>query len=259
MKMPPLIGAFTIVLALVFAAGWRREHNLLKKLALENSKLSLELKNLEQSEASVGAGVYEPSQFSEEASNAQSKRNDSIEQPPGPRELDQSGTNRLAESTLTVTPAITSENVHEHQVVDVVPKNTQSLSYTESQLEIYRCSNQMLEINIATGRWAADHNGIMPQNLIDLRGYLAPMILVCPGTRPTVLTARWDIFSAKEITYQTYSGARGSQWDFEIGGLDSPQTKHWLSCPLHKITTLNRVMPGIGIPSDQVFKGDMRK
>jgi hypothetical protein len=45
----------------------------------------------------------------------------------------------------------------------------------------------MLEINIATERRAADHDGRMPNQLTDLKGYIAPMTLICPASRPASL------------------------------------------------------------------------
>jgi hypothetical protein len=63
--------------------------------------------------------------------------------------------------------------------------------YTDSQLELYRCANQMFEINVAVQRWAADHKGKSPYYLSELRGYIAPMTLVCPSVRPQRLAQYW--------------------------------------------------------------------
>lgn len=124
--------------------------------------------------------------------------------------------------------------------------------YTDLQLEIYRCSNQMGAINFAAEHWAADHGGLIPENLMELRGYLSPMILVCPAVRPKNLSSAWERFQPEDVTYQVLSGSKGKFWDLDIPG-PSPVTVGWLRCPVHNLRVLNRKMSA-GIPSSQVFQ-----
>ena len=124
--------------------------------------------------------------------------------------------------------------------------------YTDSQLELYRCANQMADITVAIQQWAADHKGKTPYYLSELRDYIAPMTLVCPGVRPQRLATYWREFNPDEITYRVAPNAGGTDWDFggQVGGGAS---KIWLLCPIHKLRSENNTGPP-GIPVDQYFR-----
>jgi len=113
----------------------------------------------------------------------------------------------------------------------------------------------MLEITMATERWAAAHDGMLPHNLAELRGYLAPMILICPASRPGGLPTSWIDFDLKDISYRVRLADTPSynQWDFQDPNRGSPPSTTWLFCPIHKTSASNRVLHG-GIPADQVFR-----
>jgi hypothetical protein len=130
---------------------------------------------------------------------------------------------------------------------------SQQPRYTQQQLELYRCSNQMYEINLAIAHWAMDHNGVIPEDLSELEGYISPMLLICPSVQPTSLAVSWKNFDRKDITYRLDPGARGALWDFPNPNRPSPVTKRCLYCPIHNIYTFNQVMAG-GIPIDQLFR-----
>jgi hypothetical protein len=125
------------------------------------------------------------------------------------------------------------------------------LPYTQLQLEFYRCSNQMLQINIATEQWAQLHQGVIPGELSELRNYLAPLTLICPAKAPRSLVSSWEHFDLTEITYRIRPGAKGAEWEFKTPG-PAPISMSYLTCPIHKIETSNRRMAG-AIPLSQYF------
>jgi hypothetical protein len=140
-----------------------------------------------------------------------------------------------------------------HSQRAILNSNNNQPRYTREQLELYRCANQMYEINLAIAHWAMDHNGVIPKDLSELEGYISPMTLICPSVQPTSLAVSWKNFDKKDITYRLDPGARGALWDFPNPNRPSPGTKRCLYCPIHNIDTFNQVMAG-GIPIDQLFR-----
>ena len=242
MKLLSAIGVTMVGLLLV--AGWRRESRLAETLRIENRRLADELNQFVHVKAQ--SGTETPTQSIEENYELPRERKEPVKEP-----LGESETNPKTDTNISILPILTTPVAAEN-TTNQSAQGAEPLPYTEAQLKIYRCSNQMFQINLATERWAADHNGLIPEDLADLRDYLAPMILVCPEAQPASLAASWNAFDTKNITYQIYAGAKGARWDFSLPGFgSSPQTIHYLRCPIHKSATLNRVMPS-GIPSSKM-------
>lgn len=237
MKLLSAIGV--IMVGLLLVAGWRRESRLAETLKIENRRLADELNQFVHVKAQ--SGMETPTQSIEENYELPRERKEPVTEPLGE-----------SETNISILPILTTPVAAEN-TINQSAQGAEPLPYTEAQLKIYRCSNQMFQINLATERWAADHNGLIPDDLADLRAYLAPMILVCPEAQPASLAASWNAFDPKNVTYQIYAGARGARWDFSLPGLGSPQTIHYLRCPIHKSATLNRVMAS-GIPNSQMFR-----
>ena len=240
-----LLSAIGVIVVLVLVAGWHRESRRAETLKIENRRLADELKQFVQAQAQFGAET--PTQSIEVNHELPREGKEPVTELPG-----ESETHPQTETNTFILPILTTPVAAEN-TTNQIAQSGEPLPYTEAQLKIYRCSNQMFQINLATDRWAADHNGLIPENLADLRDYLAPMILVCPEAQPASLAASWNAFDTKNITYQIFAGAKGARWDSSLPGLVSPQTIHYLSCPIHKSATLNRVMPS-GIPNSQMFR-----
>jgi hypothetical protein len=130
-------------------------------------------------------------------------------------------------------------------------------SYTATELELYRCSSQIFEINVAAQRWAAEHDGVAPQDLTQLRDYLAPMTLVCPGVRPKSLARTWDEFNLADISYWITPSPQGVKWDFKNLNQPSKDARMWLTCPYHNIFSMNSAEAG-RIPPDRAIKPGSR-
>jgi hypothetical protein len=99
----------------------------------------------------------------------------------------------------------------------------------QEKIEAILCENHLDQISIAADLWAANHNGFGPSNLIELRGYLAPMILVCPGAHLKSIAADWRSFDVSTITYLLRSP--GVEWK----GAD----RKFVDCPIHHTIALN--------------------
>jgi hypothetical protein len=104
----------------------------------------------------------------------------------------------------------------------------------------------MFEINVAAEQWAANHDGRIPMQLPELKGYVAPMTLICPSVRPSSLANTWENFDLKNISYQRYAPNPNDRWEFRVPpGTPLPATRSWLKCPVHNMVSFNRVMPGM--------------
>jgi hypothetical protein len=99
----------------------------------------------------------------------------------------------------------------------------------QDKVEAILCANHLDQISIAADLWAANHNGFGPSNLVELRGYLAPMILVCPGAHLKSIAADWRTFDVSTITYLLRSP--GVEWK----GAD----RKFVDCPIHQTIALN--------------------
>ncbi len=244
--------AFLLFLAF---GGWFRERARVQKAVLDKEQIALKFEELLQSRASTD--------LSNNIDLAES--NPEVIEPIRQGDSTLIAPSNSSSNGATAVP-LSLPNVEAEKLFD--PGNTllssdlglpngdtnEPPTYTDLQLETYRCCNQMCEINIAAERWAVDHNGLIPPNLMELRGYLAPMILICPGSRPNSLSAAWEQFKPEDITYQISPSSRGKQWDFQMQGQASPVTVIWLRCPIHKkLSTDNRIRFG-GIPVSQEFR-----
>jgi hypothetical protein len=246
-----LVFAFFLFL---LGGGWYREREHARRAILDKEQIALKLEELLQSQASSDQSNVDLPEVNPEAIGT-SKRSDSTSIVPP------------SSSAIEATTAVLSPpNIQGEKVIDLEDTRLSSDTglynfatnepplYTDLQLETYRCLNQLIEINIAAERWAADHNGLIPPNLTELRGYLAPMILICPGARPHSLSAAWGQFKPEDITYLVSPSSSGRQWDFQIQGQASPVTVIWLRCLIHKkLSTDNRIRFG-GIPVSQEFR-----
>ena len=123
---------------------------------------------------------------------------------------------------------------------------------TREQIEAYLCYGHLYQISIAAGLWAQTHDGYAPTNLVLLREYLAPMILICPSAKPKSVASRWEKFDPSTITYRMPLRARdpGIRWSPPLGG----PGHGFASCPIHKIDAFNQT--GIvGMPSKYIPMG----
>ena len=104
----------------------------------------------------------------------------------------------------------------------------------QDKLDFFMCMNHLLEINAAGERWARSHDGFLPTSLSDLSEELAPMMLVCPASKPKSLAGFWKITNAPNFDPATISyllTGPGLKW----GG-----TSHsFVFCPIHQIETAN--------------------
>ena len=72
----------------------------------------------------------------------------------------------------------------------------------QEKIEAILCENHLKQITLAADLWAAKNDGFAPNDLMELQDYLAPMILVCPGTRPKSVALFWTDFDRSSITYR---------------------------------------------------------
>ena len=245
--------AFAFFLFLAFG-GWFRERERAQKAILDKEQIALKIEGLLQSRASTEISNVDLTESNPEAIRALKLSDSTSIAPQNPSSFGAT-TNPLSLPNIEIEKLFDPENTPLSSDLGLSNGDTnEPPTYTELQLETYRCCNQMCEINIAAERWAIDHNGLIPTNLMELRGYLAPMILICPGSRPNSLSAAWEQFKPEDITYQISPSSSGKQWDFQIKGQGSPVTVIWLRCPIHKkLSTDNRIRFG-GIPVSQEFR-----
>lgn len=247
MRTSGITGTLLIaVLAVIFAVCWLQERRHAANLTEEYQRLSREL--------AVARNVNEE----HENSTAHSVTAESDAFKPSETVIGSEASNHTA-----ISDAVATNNPPRMERVSAEPTATQSPSlpvandeppYTELQLEIYRCANQLGVINFAAERWAVDHKGVIPSDLMELRSYLPPMTLICPSVHPKSLSVAWENFTSGDITYQIVPGSKGKLWDFQIPNQGSPVTIRWLYCPIHKrLSVENRTTLG-GIPTSQVFQ-----
>lgn len=250
MKTSGLVGPFLLaILAVVLAVGWRQERQRGGKLAVECQRLSQELSLARN--VSANGNEDDPPLVSLAAQPVTAES--SLSKPQESANGNEDSNHVTNADEIETNILIRTENIPTTTAQVSLPSATEEEPpYTNLQLEIYRCSNQMGVINFAAERWATDHNGLIPENLMELRGYLSPMVLVCPGVRPKTLSAAWERFQPEDVTYQVLPGSKGKLWDLDIPG-PSPVTVGWLRCPVHNLRVLNRKMSA-GIPSSQVFQ-----
>ena len=249
---------FAVLLSLPIC-GWYFERERAQRAIIDKEQIALKLQELLQNPAS-----HDQSDVDLPGANAgaigASKRSDSTPGVLPNRAAIGAATNAVSPPKVEATNAIAQEETNLSSDTRI-PSGAASEAppYTELQLEMYRCCNQMNEINIAAERWAADHKGLIPSSLMELRGYLAPMILICPGTRPKSLSTAWEEFKPDDIPYRINPSSKGELWDFQIHGQASPATVTWLHCSIHKkLHTMNRVEYD-GIPSSQEFRPGLQR
>ena len=253
MKASFWVGLVASVFLLLFGRSWYRERQRAQRAIAAEEQMALELESRRQSKTSLDQSRAGHGELTPEAISP-STGNDSKSTTPS--NSSSSDVNPALLLPNVKTKAVTNlEDAHVFSATSVTSGDAdKSLPYTEQQLEIYRCCNQMCEINIAAERWAFDHNGLIPPNLMELRGYLAPMLLICPGSRPSALSAAWEQFKPEDISYQVSPSSSGKQWDFQVQGQARPVTVIWLRCSIHKkLSTDNRIRFG-GIPVSQEFR-----
>ncbi len=250
MKTSGLVISFLLViLVVVFAFGWEQERQRAAKLEEECQQLVHELSLARSERANGNEENPEPVKLEAQPLTTKSSLSEPRESVNGNEVSNHMTSADQIETNLFVRP----EGVSTTKAPVSLPSATnEEPPYSDLQLEIYRCSNQMGAINFAAERWAAGHNRLIPENLMELRGYLPPMILVCPAVRPRILSAAWERFQPEDATYQVLPGSKGKLWDLDIPG-GSPVTVSWLRCPVHNLTVLNRKMSA-GIPWSKVFQ-----
>src|SRR5688572_30490071 len=74
------------------------------------------------------------------------------------------------------------------------PSLSTNTTWTQEQIDAYRCANNLLQINLAATVWARTHEGYAPPDFVSLQEYLAPMTLICPARRPRSLSVDWRGF-----------------------------------------------------------------
>jgi hypothetical protein len=243
-------GATFAGLSVILAVGWYRERQRAETANAQSEQMAVNFRAHQESISGVTPPTDPMIPESNELRKAYVKLDDSLARSYASDKTTGTAIARLPENPVVNKPA-ESLTIPSRAIASSLDEQR---PYTAEQEEVYRCSNQMLEINVATARWAANHNGQMPSNLSDLRGYIAPMMLVCPSVRPVALATTWDEFSPTDVSYRTSPNAIDALWDFGLPQGGSPPSKTWLLCPIHRSSTRNRVMPG-GIPVDLVFKG----
>jgi hypothetical protein len=72
----------------------------------------------------------------------------------------------------------------------------------KDKLEATICASHLRQIALAASWWARTHENRAPVDLLSLREFLAPMILVCASATPGSVTLGWDKFDPKTISYE---------------------------------------------------------
>jgi hypothetical protein len=135
-------------------------------------------------------------------------------------------TNRQAVAHIESTAA--GRQVPNHSLLS----SSTNTSWTQEQIDAYRCANKLLQINIAATLWAQTHEDYAPADLVSLQDYLAPMILICPARRPRSLSVDWRNFDTSAITYQRPPPREDVKWG--PGG-----SRTYTYCPIHQISSFN--------------------
>jgi hypothetical protein len=113
------------------------------------------------------------------------------------------------------------------------PSLSTNTTWTQDQIDAYRCANNLLQINLA-----ATHAGFAPPDFVSLQEYLAPMTLICPAKRPRSLSVDWQGFDTSAITYAILPSR--PRWG--AGG------HLYARCPIHEIVSLDSPR-SIGFPA----------
>ena len=108
--------------------------------------------------------------------------------------------------------------------------------------------NHLAQIGLAAQQWAENHGDRAPTSLLELKPYLAPMILVCPSAAPRSLAMGWNSFNPADITYRVIGP--GIEW------LQGP-SRTFATCPIHGTFLINRDHQGEGMPS-KYYRYDRR-
>ena len=113
------------------------------------------------------------------------------------------------------------------------PSLSTNTTWTQDQIDAFRCANNLLQINLAATAWAQTHSGFAPPDFVSLQDYLAPMTLICPARRPRSLSVDWRGFDTSAITYAIFPPGNDLRWGT---GAAHRQYAH---CPIHEIVSLN--------------------
>ena len=143
-----------------------------------------------------------------------------------------------AESARQETNQQPAADIESTAAIRQVPNNSSpSLStdttWTQDQIDAYRCANNLLQINLAATAWAHTHAGLAPPDFVSLQDYLAPMTLICPARRPRSLSVDWQGFDTSAITYAIFPPGNDLRWGT---GTAHRQYAH---CPIHEIVSFN--------------------
>jgi hypothetical protein len=113
------------------------------------------------------------------------------------------------------------------------PSLSTNTTWTQDQIDAYRCANNLLQINLAATVWAQTHAGFAPADFVSLQEYLAPMTLICPARRPRSLSVDWRDFDTSAITYARPPPREDVEW-----GAGAAH-RRYAYCPIHQIMSFN--------------------
>jgi hypothetical protein len=116
------------------------------------------------------------------------------------------------------------------------PKRSNSDQPTEKErLEAYLCANQLMQIGLEGDLWADLHQNQTPASFLELKEYLAPMMLVCPSLAiPDCTTYTWITFNPACISYKLPSTGFNEVINWRPGSGFT-----FARCPFHGTQVLN--------------------
>jgi hypothetical protein len=142
------------------------------------------------------------------------------------------------ESTSETRPPQNPENQSDGQRTFPRASNGRPTLFSQEQIDAFRCASQLMEVNLASERYAKAHEGFGPPDLNSLAPDISPMTLVCPALSPQTLAYRWEKFDTRAVTYRLE--IPNVRWNAD--------GRFFVRCPFHEITVLP-LHGAVGVPT----------
>jgi hypothetical protein len=152
-----------------------------------------------------------------------------------------------ANSTARTAPSVDTSQAALPNVPHQAAPRDDAPADEKERFEAILCANHLLQIGLAGEQWSALHDDAAPPDLLSLKDYLAPLILVCPSARPRSLPMTWKDFDPAMISYQCRLGNWPNEWRWSHGS-----TRKFAQCPIHGTSVLTGSPPSPAIPSRYV-------
>ena len=109
---------------------------------------------------------------------------------------------------------------------------------SREKLEAWMCLNHLHQIQFAAEQFALRHHGLAPTSFFDLKEWIAPMLLVCPGASPKSGAESWPKFDPATVTYRMKRIPE--MWFPRFPDTRShPVTHSFVVCPIHRAEAFN--------------------